>query len=369
MENARRWSGYVCPDCRFVFRIPRDHDGQGIVCPSCRRLLKIPTLSDITPPLMAPVKQEIPLDIDPEAKPKGTNKRRRKKAGAVVAHDWEQAPATPRMRRGEKTKMRKMLMLGGFLFSVIVASITVPMIMKAPQVVAKKTVDPKSKPVDQESAGLHIDEATILAQAEPLVRKFMAATRVEDVMGLVRNPETAESRMRTLYQDGQIPTLGLTTFNVNGGLTIDGDFVSVPVLTSQHEDKTVNIEITPQGMKIDWESWVGWSDIPWKEFQSTQPTTRHVFRVYLSSVEYYNFEFLDEKKWQSYSLRSPDSTDTFYGYVEKGSALDNHLRPNQDENNLPVTLGLKFPLNPKNNTQVEIVDLVTEGWIEKKERP
>jgi hypothetical protein len=86
-------------------------------------------------------------------------------------------------------------------------------------------------------------------------------------------------------------------------------------------------------------------------------------------VEYYNFEFLDEKKWQSYSLRSADSTYTFYGYVERGSALDNHLRPNQDENNLPVTLGLKFPLNPKNDTQVEIVDLVTEGWIEKKERP
>jgi len=369
MESARRWSGYVCPDCRFVFRIPRDHDGQGIVCPSCRRLLKIPTLGDITPTLMAPANQEIPLEVDPEAKPKGPNKRRRKKAGELVTHDWEQAPASPRMRRGEKTKMRKMLMLGGFLFSVIVASITVPMIMKAPQGVTKRSVVSKSKPIDQESAGLHIDDATILAQAEPLARKFMAATRVDDLLGLVRNPETAEARMRSLYQDGQIPVLGLTTFNVNGGLLIEGDFVSVPILTSQHEDKTVNIEITPQGMKIDWESWVGWSDIPWKEFQSTQPTTSHVFRVYLSAVEYYNFDFSDETKWQSYLLVSPDLNYTLYGYVEKSSALDNHLRPNKDEGNLRVTLGLKFPAKPKNNSQVEIVDLVTEGWVEKTRRP
>ena len=52
MESARRWSGYVCPDCRFVFRVPRDHDGKGIVCPSCRRMLKIPTALDVAPPLL-----------------------------------------------------------------------------------------------------------------------------------------------------------------------------------------------------------------------------------------------------------------------------------------------------------------------------
>ena len=48
MESASRWSGYVCPDCRFVFRVPRDHDGKGIICPSCRRMLRIPTSADET---------------------------------------------------------------------------------------------------------------------------------------------------------------------------------------------------------------------------------------------------------------------------------------------------------------------------------
>jgi uncharacterized protein YbaR (Trm112 family) len=56
-EKARRWGAHVCPDCRFVFRIPLDHDGLGIVCPSCRRMLKIPKEGDAVAPLMAPIKK------------------------------------------------------------------------------------------------------------------------------------------------------------------------------------------------------------------------------------------------------------------------------------------------------------------------
>jgi hypothetical protein len=56
-EKARRWGAYVCPDCRFIFRIPMDHDGIGTVCPSCRRMLRIPKEGDSVAPLMAPIKK------------------------------------------------------------------------------------------------------------------------------------------------------------------------------------------------------------------------------------------------------------------------------------------------------------------------
>lgn len=51
-KSKRRWSGYVCPDCRLVFRIPMDHDGRGVVCPACIRLLKIPVQGESLPPLV-----------------------------------------------------------------------------------------------------------------------------------------------------------------------------------------------------------------------------------------------------------------------------------------------------------------------------
>ncbi len=56
-EKSRRWGAFVCPDCRFVFRVPGDHDGVGIVCPSCRRMLRIPADGDAVAPLMAPIKK------------------------------------------------------------------------------------------------------------------------------------------------------------------------------------------------------------------------------------------------------------------------------------------------------------------------
>ena len=56
-EKSRRWGAFVCPDCRFVFRVPGDHDGVGIVCPSCRRMLRIPVDGDAVAPLMAPIKK------------------------------------------------------------------------------------------------------------------------------------------------------------------------------------------------------------------------------------------------------------------------------------------------------------------------
>ena len=52
--NRRRWSGYVCPDCRLVFRIQMDHNGRGCVCPSCLRMLRIPAPGEKLPPLVMP---------------------------------------------------------------------------------------------------------------------------------------------------------------------------------------------------------------------------------------------------------------------------------------------------------------------------
>lgn len=52
--NRRRWSGYVCPDCRLVFRLSMDHDGKGAVCPACSRMLRIPGPGEKLPPLVMP---------------------------------------------------------------------------------------------------------------------------------------------------------------------------------------------------------------------------------------------------------------------------------------------------------------------------
>ena len=117
-------------------------------------------------------------------------------------------------------------------------------------------------------------------------------------------------------------------------------------------------------LKIDWESCVGWSEMTWQDFRSAKPETGKLFRVILSPVDYYNFDFLDESKWQSYRLVSPDQKHSIYGYVPKDSELARRIRPGVDITSTELTLMLKFPKGTASNDQVEIESLVTEGWVE-----
>jgi hypothetical protein len=174
--------------------------------------------------------------------------------------------------------------------------------------------------------------------------------------------------MRGFYSEGRIEAPGLGEFNSGGsGLTIRGKLVSLAVKTRDFEDRSIALVDTPQGLKIDWESFAGWSEIAWDKFTSSKPATGHVFRVTLSEVDYYNFDFSDDSKWRSYRLLSPDGETSLYGYAPKDSDLDRRIRPDSESKNIPLTLSLKFPPEAKSDRQVEIERLVTEGWVEEED--
>jgi hypothetical protein len=211
-------------------------------------------------------------------------------------------------------------------------------------------------------------EASILAAAEPLTRKFLDATTVEELLPLVRNPGVAEGRMRAFYPGGKIEAAGLSLFNSSGAVLIVRKNISIGVTTRDFQPKSLAFIDTPEGLKVDWESWVGWSDISWESFLSSRPVTGHVFRVTLSPVEYYNFGFTDDSKWQSYRLESSDKEHSLYGYVEKGSVLDHRIHPNSEVKSVALMLSLKFPAGATSSSQVEIEGFVGEGWVE-EEKP
>ena len=369
MESARRWSGYVCPDCRFVFRVPRDHDGKGIVCPSCRRLMKIPTAADLTPPLLAPLRRVAAEEPVAGGEQRQLKKRRRgKKAGGPANHTWEQNSSASGTRRGEKSKMRLMLAGGAVFFSLIVGAVVFS--MNRGEKLMVRPVGKAAAPIHQQASPLaERSEASLLAVAEPLARKFLEATTVDDLLPLVRNPAVAEARMRGFYTDGKIEAVGLSKFNSSDNLAILGKLVSLVVRTRDQEEKSLAFVETPQGLKVDWESWVGWSDVSWEKFLSTKPVDGHVFRVTVSAVAYYNFGFADESKWRSYRLLSPDGEISIYGYVEKGSVLEQRIHIDADSKTSALMLSLKFPAGATSNNQVEIERLVAEGWVEEGDAP
>lgn len=259
--------------------------------------------------------------------------------------------------------MRMMLIGGGLLFAAIVWGVILLTRGDNTSVVVSKPVD-SSAPAVQE-AGL--TGVALEKEAEAIVRSFVEATTLEEMLRVVRTPEVTEARMRRFYPEGKIAAAGLSQFNPSEGFLSDGRFHSFSIITGEQAEKAVTVEKTPQGLKVDWESWVGWSDIPWADFVSTKPVTSHVFRVFLAPSDYYNFGFSDDTKWQCYRLDSPDKADMVYGYVEKNSPLDLQLRPNPDETLKATTLALKFLPDSTSGTQVIIERLVSDGWVEEGE--
>ncbi|MEO7098556.1 MAG: hypothetical protein ABI162_04285, partial [Luteolibacter sp.] len=238
---------------------------------------------------MAPLRRVVSGESGEDTAQAKTKKKRRGKKGAPD-EEQEWARQGRGMRRGENTQMRLMLIGGTALFVLIVAG----MIFATKS--GKSSVNvPDLKSVSVEKNGsvtapqaVRRSEAVIAYEAKVLAEKFTQATRVEAILPLVRHPEVAEARVRKFYPDGKIPVVGIALFNSGGAPVSHGSIVSFNIRTGDQEEKTMTFIDGPQGLKIDWESWVGWSDISWADFLSNKPSDAHVFRVTLAPIDYYN---------------------------------------------------------------------------------
>lgn len=263
--------------------------------------------------------------------------------------------------------MAWMLVAGGGLFALVVAGVVVAMLgggettsQGAGNAAPAIQIAPRVAVAPAQSGR---SDAARLADAEPVIRGFLDARHVEDLLPLVRNPDTAGPRMRDHYGGNSIEAPGLSEVVAARGLSRLGEVFTVAVRTRAHEEKTIAFEETADGVRIDWESWAGWSEMRWDAFMAAKPTTPKLFRVSLDTVDYFNFDFADDRKWQSYRLISPDGEHALYGYVEKGTVLDSRLKPPSDMKSVPLTLSLKFPENAAAANQVLIDSLVADGWV------
>lgn len=380
----------MCPDCRFVFRVPRDHDGKGVICPNCRRMLRTPASGEPTPPLVARNRKIAPISLPesfqkvreksreaPSATPQAESKTRRRahSSPAEEQPDWEKIPGQ-RVRVSKKSpkfNSRNLVVAGMAVLLALVGTIYMIQRRQAGKPFEAGVVATASqKPVDHgpqpEKIELPLEmnrnETELIAELEPLTRKFLEATTVEEILPLIRDRERVEPMIRKEYPDGKIQPKGLGAFNTSGSIAYRSKLASVTVRSKDFESLQLAYIRTGEGMKIDWESYIGWSEMRWPEFLTAKTSKPTLFRASLKLVEYYNFSFSDDKKWQSYQLRSPDGESVVYGYVLRDSEVDKKLRPDEKTETRLVTVLLKFQPGETSKNQVLIGKVVADGWVE-----
>lgn len=352
-------------------------------------MLRIPEAGDVTPPLIVSVKdvaaqvsmESEPVDPDDgpdEEIPELARRKWRGKHGAEVL-SWD-ADSSGRRRSGasERRRMGWFFAVGLVMFATLIGALVLVLQSGSGKAGAQLPLAGRGTPVPSsetedklsatDEAGLpsimRRSEVSLIAEAEPLARRFLEATSVEEMLPLVRNPEMAGPRMLEFYPQGKIEPPGLSTFNASGVPNYRNAIVSVDLLTDEYETRQLAFVETDDGLKVDWESFAGWSEIPWDEFIAQRPTEPRLFRVILRVLEYYNFDFTDEAFWQSYRLESPDGEHIIFGYAERGSLLQQQLRPDVARSSIAATLILRFPEGAASDNQVIIERFVADGWIE-----
>jgi len=339
LTTARRWNSFVCPGCRFVFRVPQDHDGRGVVCPACRVMLRLPGPGDELVPLV------IPPSAAPEPVPEIEVDEEEEAAPAEVAGDWKFIASLV---------VPALLVLGGFAWWMMPGG-------EAERSSDRAPVPPVAAPIVPEPAA-----RTLMLRLEEAVRAFLEAPTAAEALRHVRDPEAIRPKLeawlagRPYAPPGFHELLTDTVATSHGGA---GEMITVQVRTRDFELREIVLVEADGGLRVDWESWVGWSEMSWADFEREKPEQPKWFRVVLSKVDYYNFAFKDDTEWSSYRLDAPDGTASLYGYVARAGELDQRIRPVDDAGSVKLLLRLKYPPGALSGNQVLIDGVAGQQWV------
>ena len=326
-----------------MFRVSQDHDGKGVVCPACRIMLRLPAPDDETPPLLTPST--------------GGESEELEEIEAGGDDDHGHGPGSGNLKFFLSLAIPALVMLALFAWWMAPDPARPALAGPLPADLPVSPIDPAAPPAVAKSLGLEI---------ELVVKSFLTAPSADEALRHVRNPEATAPKLESWLDGKPYTAPGFREIVGDSVASTDtaGEIFTVNVRAGDFELREIVVLGTEGNLKVDWESWVGWSDMPWQEFQSKRPVEGKWFRVELSRVQYYNFGFKDESKWVSYRLISPDGSASLYGYVPSISPLDEKIRPVDENGKVKLLLKLKFPPAAASSNQVIIEAVSGQNWVE-----
>lgn len=195
---------------------------------------------------------------------------------------------------------------------------------------------------------------------------FLKAASVDERLRHVLDRPYVEQMMRSYYQksaDGPI-TFDRVDRSFDLGRGVSEHLV---VLGEKNIRRAVVVE-TPEGPKVDWPSFVVYSEMDWQEFIASKPSRPVLFRLVASAADHYEGGFRDSTWVRCVRLSKIDAPNapSLFGYVERrsiaGQALENWLREAGDKP-FAITVRLKYPFAAEVDDQVWIADVLANGWV------
>lgn len=237
-------------------------------------------------------------------------------------------------------------------------------VFPVPAATEKIAAEPEAMTREEAAAVVSLD--VLRDEIEPVMRDFLEAADVADQARRVRHAARTRPRMEAWPQ---LDAPGFRTILWGAGQTRVGEAVLLMVETDDFRQRPMGLVEEEDGWKVDWEAWVGWSEMSWQDIVEKRPAGPVVCRVQVTATDYFNYRFADETAWQSYWLESPNGDGSLYGYVPRGGAMDQLLKPADNERRVPFLVKLAFPEGEARGNQVEIVEVIGRSWVNPEDEP
>ena len=194
--------------------------------------------------------------------------------------------------------------------------------------------------------------------------RFLEAPTPEALRPVLRDPDRVWPLVQAYHENTPWRAYTIRTLPSRAEVRMNGDLRAGTVEVDDYQRFIVAVQRVGNEIKVDWETFTGQGEMSWDDLLLKRPTTPVLMRVLVKSDDYFNRDFPDATKHACYQLESHRDTHRVFGYVERGSKvhalLSSRARTTQ---RVPVVVRLRFPEGAKSDDQLEIVELVADGWL------
>ena len=246
----------------------------------------------------------------------------------------------------------------------------------------------------EQIAGLTDEEPVVAAKstedvmrnvedARRVLKRFLEADTIGKLAAEVRHPEVSQPRMERYYALNPLKPRKIKTESQSWSEIRIGDteFIRGAMELDDFRVRNATLEIIPgRDPKVDWESYVNWAEMPWKDFLRTPPEQSMEYRVTVSldpRDQYYNYSFKGrEFDLLCFKLEDPEKYGSCWAYCDKDSDAASQLLFNlkrsrqqgivNDEGKIAISciLKLRFPPEGMKTNQVMIEKFVHDNWVQ-----
>jgi len=199
----------------------------------------------------------------------------------------------------------------------------------------------------------------INAQATEAVRTFLEADELNVRKAVTRAIERVEPLMKEYYASNDPGPIKYKSISDYRQSVITDEFYLMEVILHDSSKITTVVALEEGSFVVDWESFVGYSEMSLAQFMKEQPKEPTLFRVRVEYDDYFNFDFTD-KTHKCLRLSDLNRTNVIYGYVQMKSELLPKLKQGRERLSI---VRIRYPENPKSSNQVLIDEVITHGWV------